>query len=418
MHYPSLAEYSDALQLSLGIALSDPLLARGTLRSRGPGQPVIRSGNFALTFEVEADGRSYAVRCFHKPSDSLQARYAAIGSHLRPHPQHLLRRLRIPAVRDHDRKRHLPHRADGLGARPDVGGIRGRAPGRHRCAAAVAHVAAGNFARTAQARHRARRHPADQRDRPGRDATTADRLRRHVRTATRGPAEHGTRPAQFPALRSACPAFRRPPRFVCVLAPRSDAARALPSTRTLGRIRQRCGRVHPARHGYRRSGPFTRVQPAGRGAGARATGAQLRRYLRCSFRRGPDVRRLPRGPQHPDSRGGVYRRCGPAPASRVHSGVRRRRRNELRAVLQPRGRSRGDDRQDHASLDGLFVANRHALPARRVRRSGTRHGLPEDMAGGRRQRQGRARRLLGRAMGPRHRPGRTGPQHREWRLAP
>jgi hypothetical protein len=83
MHYPSLAEYSDALQLSLGIALSDPLLGRGTLRSRGPGQPVVRSGNFALTFEVVADGRSYAVRCFHKPSDSLQARYAAIGTYLR-----------------------------------------------------------------------------------------------------------------------------------------------------------------------------------------------------------------------------------------------------------------------------------------------------------------------------------------------
>jgi hypothetical protein len=84
MHYPSLAEYSDALQLSLGIALSDPLLGRGTLRSRGPGQPVVRSGNFALTFEVVADGRGYAVRCFHKSSDLLQARYEAIGSHVRP----------------------------------------------------------------------------------------------------------------------------------------------------------------------------------------------------------------------------------------------------------------------------------------------------------------------------------------------
>ena len=83
MHHPSLAEYSDALQLSLGITLSDPLLARGTLRSRGPGQPVVHSGNFALTFEVVADGQNYAVRCFHKPADSLQARYVAIGSHLR-----------------------------------------------------------------------------------------------------------------------------------------------------------------------------------------------------------------------------------------------------------------------------------------------------------------------------------------------
>jgi len=84
MHYPTLAEYSDALQLSLGIAVSDPLLGRGTLRSRGPRQPIVRSGNFALTFEVVVDGKSYAVRCFHKPSDSLQARYEAICSHLRP----------------------------------------------------------------------------------------------------------------------------------------------------------------------------------------------------------------------------------------------------------------------------------------------------------------------------------------------
>ncbi|MBK6348747.1 MAG: hypothetical protein IPF50_02570 [Proteobacteria bacterium] len=45
----------------------------------GRASRVVRSGNFALTFEVVADGRSYAVRCFHKPSDSLQARYRHQG---------------------------------------------------------------------------------------------------------------------------------------------------------------------------------------------------------------------------------------------------------------------------------------------------------------------------------------------------
>ena len=83
MQYPSFAEYSDALQLNLGIVLSDPLLGRGKLRMRGPGLPVAHGGNFALTFEVSANGKSYAIRCFHKHSDSLQARYDAIASHLR-----------------------------------------------------------------------------------------------------------------------------------------------------------------------------------------------------------------------------------------------------------------------------------------------------------------------------------------------
>ena len=167
------------------------------------------------------------------------------------HPQQLLRRLRIPAGRNHDRERHLSHRPDGLGARPDARGIRCCAPGRQRCAAALTHDPAGNLARAAEARYCARRHPADQRDRPERDRRAADRLRRFVRAATRGPAEHGTRPAQLSALRSPWPAFRRQPRFVCVLAARSHAPRTLPSTRTLGTIRQRCGRVHPAGCGYR-----------------------------------------------------------------------------------------------------------------------------------------------------------------------
>jgi hypothetical protein len=83
MNYPSFAEYSDALLLSLDVVLSDPLLGRGTLRTHGPGLPVAHSGNFALTYEVVVDGRTYAVRCFLKPSDSLQLRYEALADRLR-----------------------------------------------------------------------------------------------------------------------------------------------------------------------------------------------------------------------------------------------------------------------------------------------------------------------------------------------
>ncbi len=83
MHYPSFAEYSDALQHDLGLALSDALLRQGALRMRGPGHPVAHTGNFALTFEVVVDGTRHAVRCFHKPSDSLHERYGAITACLR-----------------------------------------------------------------------------------------------------------------------------------------------------------------------------------------------------------------------------------------------------------------------------------------------------------------------------------------------
>ncbi len=50
----------------------------------GPGHPVVHSGNIALTFEVVVDGQTYGIRCFHRPSDSLQVRYEAISDYLRP----------------------------------------------------------------------------------------------------------------------------------------------------------------------------------------------------------------------------------------------------------------------------------------------------------------------------------------------
>ena len=83
MNYPSFTDYSDALLLSLDVVLSDPLLGRGKLRMRGPGRPVVHRGNFACTFEVFVDGRTQAVRCFLRPSDSLQQRYEALADRLR-----------------------------------------------------------------------------------------------------------------------------------------------------------------------------------------------------------------------------------------------------------------------------------------------------------------------------------------------
>lgn len=82
MQYPSIGEYTEALQLGLDRVLADPLLRRGTLRTLGPGQPLVRGGTFALTFEVATDAGRYALRCFHKELDSLAQRYTAIERHL------------------------------------------------------------------------------------------------------------------------------------------------------------------------------------------------------------------------------------------------------------------------------------------------------------------------------------------------
>jgi hypothetical protein len=82
MSYPSFEEYTDALRLPPGAIFQDPLLAGGSVRRNSAGVPFARSGNFALTYEVTVNGSRYAVRCFHKESDSLERRYEAISRKL------------------------------------------------------------------------------------------------------------------------------------------------------------------------------------------------------------------------------------------------------------------------------------------------------------------------------------------------
>src|SRR5512145_2764285 len=83
MAYPSFEEYTDALRLPPGAIFQDPLLAAGSVRRSAAGLPFARSGNFALTYEITANGARYAVRCFHKEADSLERRYHAIARKLR-----------------------------------------------------------------------------------------------------------------------------------------------------------------------------------------------------------------------------------------------------------------------------------------------------------------------------------------------
>ncbi len=83
MPFPSIEEYTDTLRLPLGKVLSDPLLAYGEIVQGSTGQPVVSSGNFALTYQVTSGGRRYALRCFHRESDALLLRYKAIVKKLR-----------------------------------------------------------------------------------------------------------------------------------------------------------------------------------------------------------------------------------------------------------------------------------------------------------------------------------------------
>jgi hypothetical protein len=81
MPLPTLEQYNTALQCPK-LALVDPQLKTGTVKTTGLGLPLALCGGFALTYTVSVSGRKYAVRCFHKKSNDLETRYRAITNRL------------------------------------------------------------------------------------------------------------------------------------------------------------------------------------------------------------------------------------------------------------------------------------------------------------------------------------------------
>lgn len=79
MSFPTLEEYNEAVQHP-STAFYDPELKRGTVATTGLGLPLALCGGFALTYNVQSGGKKFAVRCFHKKSDLIEKRYAAISS--------------------------------------------------------------------------------------------------------------------------------------------------------------------------------------------------------------------------------------------------------------------------------------------------------------------------------------------------
>jgi hypothetical protein len=78
MSYPSLEQYNEAFQHPK-LSLVDPELKDGAITTTGLGLPLALCGGFALTYTVKANGKKFAVRCFHKKSIAIEQRYSAIS---------------------------------------------------------------------------------------------------------------------------------------------------------------------------------------------------------------------------------------------------------------------------------------------------------------------------------------------------
>lgn len=75
-------QYNDAVQHPQ-TAFSDPSLKAAKIATNGMGLPIALGGGFALTYTASAQGRKFAIRCFHKEAQGLEARYGHVDKGLR-----------------------------------------------------------------------------------------------------------------------------------------------------------------------------------------------------------------------------------------------------------------------------------------------------------------------------------------------
>ncbi|RSN31739.1 hypothetical protein DL990_17380 [Amycolatopsis sp. WAC 01416] len=85
MKLPTLDDYQTAIQVP-GHTLLDPVLHAGKVEINSQSMPSVVSGGFALTYSITAGSRRFAVRCFHKPGNRLDERYAHISRFIRGRP--------------------------------------------------------------------------------------------------------------------------------------------------------------------------------------------------------------------------------------------------------------------------------------------------------------------------------------------
>jgi hypothetical protein len=80
--YPTMDQYNDVVQHPQ-TAFSDPVLRAAKIATNGMGLPIALGGGFALTYTATAQGRKFAIRCFHKEAKGLEARYGHVDKGLR-----------------------------------------------------------------------------------------------------------------------------------------------------------------------------------------------------------------------------------------------------------------------------------------------------------------------------------------------
>jgi len=81
MAYPSMTEYNEAVQ-NPQFVFNDPELKRCNISLTPLKMPRVASGGFALTYQLQSNGRKWAVRCFHREAADLQKRYSNISEQL------------------------------------------------------------------------------------------------------------------------------------------------------------------------------------------------------------------------------------------------------------------------------------------------------------------------------------------------
>jgi pimeloyl-ACP methyl ester carboxylesterase len=81
MAWPEPTAYNEAIQ-SPGVCFADDELRRGQPVTNALGLPIPCAGNFALVYQINGAGQSWAVKCFTREAPARQQRYQAISEHL------------------------------------------------------------------------------------------------------------------------------------------------------------------------------------------------------------------------------------------------------------------------------------------------------------------------------------------------
>ena len=82
MRYPSRTDYTQAVRDFPHISMLDPTLKGGMPKRGSDNHLIYDSGNFSIVFPIEAESRTYALRCWIRDVGDVETRYQEISSYL------------------------------------------------------------------------------------------------------------------------------------------------------------------------------------------------------------------------------------------------------------------------------------------------------------------------------------------------